>query len=249
MSDIGKHIRLLRTQQNMTQDELAQKLFVSRQTISNYETGKSQPDIDMLLRISEALGVGAEAILYGISDTLEQITQKKRAIGCCFAVAGLAVVYHLLVQVRKSFLSPRFLLAGLGYSLALLLRPALFLLAGWTFMQLLSVLTKLRPLQSRRARSVFWTVLAILILYIILILPMCGWALWSDLEVLQLYLSGEGFNYSRSFSIAPWWDAAVHWLTVHYKIVSPVFPLAGATLWLTGKHKATPPSEAPSTSV
>ena len=45
MRDIGKNIRQLRTQQNMTQDELAQKLFVTRQTVSNYETGKSKPDV------------------------------------------------------------------------------------------------------------------------------------------------------------------------------------------------------------
>ena len=40
MRDIGKNIRDLRIRSNMTQDELAQKLFVTRQTVSNYETGK-----------------------------------------------------------------------------------------------------------------------------------------------------------------------------------------------------------------
>ena len=37
MRDIGKNIRQLRTEKNMTQDELARKLFVTRQTVSNYE--------------------------------------------------------------------------------------------------------------------------------------------------------------------------------------------------------------------
>ena len=60
MADVGKNIRLLRTQRKMTQDELAEKLFVSRQTVSNYETGRSQPDIDTLLRIAEALDVEAD---------------------------------------------------------------------------------------------------------------------------------------------------------------------------------------------
>ena len=249
MSDIGKNIRLLRTRQNMTQDELAQKLFVSRQTISNYETNRSQPDITMLLKLSEALGVSAEAILYGTADTLEQLTQKKRAMGSCFAVAGLAVVYHLLAQLRKTVLASRYLLAGLGYSLALVLRPILFLLAGWALMQLLSVLTKIRPLQSRRAKTVFWIVLAILIIYAVLVLPLCGWSLWSDLEVLQRYLSGESFNYTRSFSITPWWDHAVHWLVLHYRAFSCLFPLAGITLWLTGRHKTPAKPEEPPVSI
>ena len=55
MRDIGKNIRDLRIQRNMTQDELAEKLFVTRQTVSNYETGKSRPDIEMLERIAEVL--------------------------------------------------------------------------------------------------------------------------------------------------------------------------------------------------
>jgi len=41
MRDIGKNIRDLRSKRNMTQDELAEKLFVTRQTVSNYETGVS----------------------------------------------------------------------------------------------------------------------------------------------------------------------------------------------------------------
>lgn len=41
MANVGKNIRRLRTQKHMTQDELAEKLFVSRQTVSNYETGVS----------------------------------------------------------------------------------------------------------------------------------------------------------------------------------------------------------------
>ena len=55
MRDIGKNIRQLRTQKNMTQDELAKKLFVTRQTVSNYETGKSRPDVEMLDRIAQML--------------------------------------------------------------------------------------------------------------------------------------------------------------------------------------------------
>lgn len=240
MADIGKNIRLLRMQKGMTQDELAEKLFVSRQTVSNYETGRSQPDIDTLLRIAESLGVEAQHLLYGSPDTEEQLAAKKRTIAACFAVAGLVIVYHLLTQLRKAY-TPRFLMVGLGYSLVLLLRPMLFLLAGWTVMQLAAVLTKARPLQTRWAKGVFWCVVAFLMIYFVLVLPMCGWALWSDLEVLRLHLSGEDFNYSRSFSVAPWWDATVLWIARHINGLSVLFPLAGVVLWLTGGKGKTPP--------
>lgn len=42
MRDIGKNIRAARIRQGITQDTLAEKLFVTRQTVSNYETGGSQ---------------------------------------------------------------------------------------------------------------------------------------------------------------------------------------------------------------
>lgn len=41
MANIGKNIRLLRSAQNMTQDQLAEALHMTRQTVSNYETGVS----------------------------------------------------------------------------------------------------------------------------------------------------------------------------------------------------------------
>lgn len=50
MTDIGKHIRSLRIQQGLTQEQLAQMLYVTRQTISNYEMGKSMPDVEMILK-------------------------------------------------------------------------------------------------------------------------------------------------------------------------------------------------------
>lgn len=41
MRDIGKNIQLARLHRKLTQDELAQKVHTTRQTISNYETGVS----------------------------------------------------------------------------------------------------------------------------------------------------------------------------------------------------------------
>ena len=42
MRDIGKNIRTLRVERDMSQDQLAEALHVTRQTVSNYETGVSQ---------------------------------------------------------------------------------------------------------------------------------------------------------------------------------------------------------------
>jgi hypothetical protein len=76
--------------------------------------------------------------------------------------------------------------------------------------------------------------IAALVSYYILILPHCGWAVWSSLEVWQLRLSGQEYNYSSTFSITPWWDTMVQWITRHIKGLSALFPIAGVILWLTG---------------
>ena len=66
MRDIGRNIRAARIHRQMIQDTLAEQLHVSRQTISNYETGRSRPDIDMLLSVAETLDTDVHPLLYGL---------------------------------------------------------------------------------------------------------------------------------------------------------------------------------------
>lgn len=65
MRDIGKNIRDLRQQKHLTQEELAEQLFVTRQTVSNYENGRTRPDVDQILRLAEIFDTDANAVLYG----------------------------------------------------------------------------------------------------------------------------------------------------------------------------------------
>ena len=65
MSNIGKNIRAARVRRDMTQDDLAERLHVSRQTVSNYETGRSRPDVEMLLAAAKELEVDVQVLLYG----------------------------------------------------------------------------------------------------------------------------------------------------------------------------------------
>ena len=72
MRDIGKNIKDLRISKNLTQDELAEKLFVTRQTVSNYETGRTRPDIDSLMKISEVLETDIHTVLYGDDNSKQK---------------------------------------------------------------------------------------------------------------------------------------------------------------------------------
>lgn len=62
---IGGTIKKLRTGQGLTQDQLAEKLYVTRQTVSNWERGTSQPDLEQLETIATALEVDVMTLLYG----------------------------------------------------------------------------------------------------------------------------------------------------------------------------------------
>ena len=62
--NIGDQIQHLRKREHLSQDEFANLLYVSRQTVSNWETGKSYPDLDMLVRICEMLHVTPNKLLY-----------------------------------------------------------------------------------------------------------------------------------------------------------------------------------------
>lgn len=57
------NIKLLRKRQGLTQQQLAERLHVVRQTVSKWEKGESAPDGDMLPAVAEALGVPLEELM------------------------------------------------------------------------------------------------------------------------------------------------------------------------------------------
>lgn len=68
---IGLYLLSLRKYYKITQEELAERLQVSRQAISKWETGASVPDIGMLLSLSEIYGVTINEILEADLDSLK----------------------------------------------------------------------------------------------------------------------------------------------------------------------------------
>lgn len=62
---IGKYIQSLRKEKNMKQAELAEKMNVSFQAVSKWETGETLPDISLLLDLSEILGTTVDRLLNG----------------------------------------------------------------------------------------------------------------------------------------------------------------------------------------
>ena len=59
----AEKISSLRRQKNWSQEELAEKLMVTRQAVSKWESGQSMPDLDKIVQLSEALGVSTDYLL------------------------------------------------------------------------------------------------------------------------------------------------------------------------------------------
>ena len=76
---IGKNIRRGREAKGFTQEELARRLNVTRQAVSNWENEKTQPDIDTLQKLAQHLDVSAEELIYGTkrgySVTVNNVTK------------------------------------------------------------------------------------------------------------------------------------------------------------------------------
>ena len=65
MTKVSKNIKKLRNEKNLTQEDIAKKLFVTRQTVSSWESGRTQPDIETLVKLSEIFSVSTEELIYG----------------------------------------------------------------------------------------------------------------------------------------------------------------------------------------
>jgi len=74
--EIGNQIKLHRIAQGLSQEELAARVYVTRQTLSNWETGKTYPDINSLLRLADLFHVSLDELVKGdIKKMKEQINQ------------------------------------------------------------------------------------------------------------------------------------------------------------------------------
>lgn len=74
--DIGNRLNQLRKLSGMTQEQLAEKLSVSRQTISRWETGGALPDVESIVKIGRIFRVSLDDLLMGEPDTEEKSNEQ-----------------------------------------------------------------------------------------------------------------------------------------------------------------------------
>lgn len=68
-----------RAEYGLTQEQLSEQIFVSKKTISNWETGKTLPDINSLIRLAKLFDLSLDKLLLEGSDVVKDIKKKEKA--------------------------------------------------------------------------------------------------------------------------------------------------------------------------
>ena len=117
---IGKFLKQLRTEKNLTQEQLAESLNVSRRTVSRWETGFNLPDLDILVIMSDFYQVDLRELLDGerrtekmdeeMRDTVKKVAEysneeKRRAskVVLVFFVLGIVSLLANVIMRMMDF--------------------------------------------------------------------------------------------------------------------------------------------------
>lgn len=96
--ELGKQIKTYRQEANMSQEELAYRVYVSRQTISNWENDKCYPDVKSLILLGKIFHVSLDKLIKGDVDIMKEVIKKEEVekmnrYGVIYTVAlGITVV-------------------------------------------------------------------------------------------------------------------------------------------------------------
>ena len=191
MIDIGKNIRFIRESRSMTQEELANQLFVSRQTVSNYETGRTKPDIEMLAKLAEILKADIHDLIYGTADIYRRrkmVTRFCIAAGC---VATMLISWPFLSRWAQILKNNEYRVIP-WFIVSILYQPFILFCTGWTFLQGLGTFCQLRPFKAA-ARWVRIGVLTAVTAYLVIMVPLVLGAVYA-------------------IPIPMWWSKLAYWI-------------------------------------
>ena len=111
MNAMGGHIRKLRRKAAMTQQTLAERLNVTRQAVSHWENGNTQPDLDTLAAIADVFGVDMMEVIYGekrMETSGTDPERRKRYLTGLIVFGALALLVPILTLVFEPYLMERF---------------------------------------------------------------------------------------------------------------------------------------------
>lgn len=106
--ELGKQIRKYRQEAQISQEELASRVYVSRQTISNWENDKNYPDVNSLVLLSEIFQISLDELIKGDIDIMKEVIKNEEIE----KMNRYGVIYTLLLIATVVSAVPLFLWLG-----------------------------------------------------------------------------------------------------------------------------------------
>lgn len=94
--EIGKKLKDARITSGLTQESVAEKINVSRQTISNWENEKSYPDIISVIKLSDLYSISLDSLLKGDNKMMEHLEESTNVIKSNQKLMG-AIIINIVV--------------------------------------------------------------------------------------------------------------------------------------------------------
>lgn len=201
MSSVSKNIKRLRLSSGMTQDQLAAELHVTRQAVSNWENGKTQPDLETLRSLADVFETDEMELIYGKKTPLRGLEEYPHNKGIRIRITvlfgSLAIIFLLvrLIWLPQSLVKYSYYRFHMGpvYASLLFVRPFLTVAICLFALSLMSIWKDIR-IKSRISKNLFLTMaITCVILYYGLLLLL----FWRS----QSFLPLPGFLFDLSVAM------------------------------------------------
>ena len=127
--EIGKKLKDARIRSGLTQENTAEKIGVSRQTISNWENERSYPDIISVIKLSSLYSISLDSLLKGDDEMIRHLDESTNivksnkklsiAIAINIVLAVLLILLHMMVPGNEYYLVCVFCLTVISSSFLL----------------------------------------------------------------------------------------------------------------------------------
>jgi len=132
--ELGNQIKKYRQEAQLSQEELANRVYVSRQTISNWENDKSYPDVNSLVLLGEIFQVSLDKLIKGDVEIMKEVIKKEDVA----KLNRYSAIYTVLLIVMFASVVP--LVTGLG-------------VWGWILWEVIAAITLCVALQIEKIKK------------------------------------------------------------------------------------------------
>ena len=126
---IGDQLKKARMDKNLTQEEVAEKIFVSRQSISNWENNKTYPDIGNVIALSDLYQISLDVLLKGSDNFMEHLEESTNLVKSnkkLMALIVVALIVMIVMAIFTKFLPEKVFLVSI-FTLAVILTSLIYI--------------------------------------------------------------------------------------------------------------------------